>query len=147
MAVKGSATYQKLKKEKDDEEKRKRQSESSAKSSSSNTSTSSPSGYAGTKWNIGATHKPYSSVPKAYRQTYQQYLLEKQSSEKRYNTQQEALKTGANVKSEEWYAREKAANRLLEYKDYSDYLTTEVYPTERRRIQRKNGGSSSSCFV
>lgn len=91
MAVKGSATYQRLKKEKDDEEKRKRQSENSAKRSSSNTSTSSPSGYAGTKWNTGATHKPYSSVPKAYRQTYQQYLQEEQSSEKRYNTQQEAL--------------------------------------------------------
>ena len=135
MAVKGSAMYQRLKKEKDDEEKRKRQSENSAKRSSSNTSTSSPSGYAGTKWNTGATHKPYSSVPKAYRQTYQQYLQEEQSSEKRYNTQQEALQTGANVKSEEWYAREKAANRLMEYKNYSDYLTTEVL--------RQKGGESN----
>ena len=135
MAVKGSAMYQRLKKEKDDEEKRKRQSENSAKRSSSNTSTSSPSGYAGTKWNTGVTHKPYSSVPKAYRQTYQQYLQEEQSSEKRYNTQQEALQTGANVKSEEWYAREKAANRLMEYKNYSDYLTTEVL--------RQKGGESN----
>lgn len=44
----------------------------------------------------------------------------------RYYTQQEALKTGANVKDMEWYAREKAANRLTEYETYSDYLTSEV---------------------
>ena len=56
--------------------------------------------------------------------------------QKRYNTQQEALKTGANVKDMEWYAREKAANRLSEYATYSDYLTGEV--------TRQKGGQSDA---
>lgn len=55
---------------------------------------------------------------------------------KLYNTQQEALKTGANVKDMEWYAREKAANRLSEYATYSDYLTGEV--------TRQKGGQSDA---
>ena len=56
--------------------------------------------------------------------------------QKRYSTQQEALKTGANVKDMEWYAREKAANRLSEYATYSDYLTGEV--------TRQKGGQSDA---
>lgn len=56
--------------------------------------------------------------------------------QKRYNTQQEALQTGANVKDMEWYAREKAANRLSEYATYSDYLTGEV--------TRQKGGQSDA---
>ena len=64
----------------------------------------------------------------------------------RYYTQQEALKTGANVKDMEWYAREKAANRLTEYETYSDYLTSEVIRQKGGKADENTASQTVSEF-